>query len=117
MKSEDLNNLTERHPECLLAAFADIGSGVTLLTGGSSSPPREALDEMCAEAAMTLGSADSPAFGADPCPMAIKSADGLLFVYLRSPEEPNDALICMCNSSISLEGLMEDARACFEGSG
>lgn len=112
MRSTDLDGLIEKHPDCLVAAYADISTGVTLLTPTGSTVPREALDELCAEAALTLGT-DTPPIGAEPSPLALKVDDTAVFVYLRAPDEPGDALICMCRHSIQVEAFVADVRSCF----
>ncbi len=110
MRREDLDALTARHPECLIAAFADIGSGVTLLTDSKTTAPREVLDELCAEAALTLGSADIPPLGGAPCPLAVKTSEASVFVYLRDPEDPGTALLCMCKKTVALEAFVDAAK-------
>lgn len=114
MRSEDLDGLTEKHPDCIIAAYADIGTGVTLLTNSGRTFPREALDELCVEAALTLGAANVPPLGAAPCGEAIKADTTSVFVYLRAPDEPDDALILMCRPSIALDPFLADARALLE---
>lgn len=115
MRSADLDSLAERHPDCLIAAFADISVGVTLRTAASNDVPREALDELCAEAALTLGQNDSSELGIAPSNLAIKSVENAIFVYMRAEAEPDDALICMCRNTIALDAFLHDARAAFEG--
>lgn len=114
MRSEDLDGLTEKYPDCIIAAYADIGTGVTLLTNSGRTFPREALDELCVEAALTLGAPDAPALGAIPCIQAIKTDTVSVFVYLRALNNPDDALICMCRPSITLEPFLSEARAVLE---
>ncbi|MEL7131149.1 MAG: hypothetical protein AAGK77_01925 [Pseudomonadota bacterium] len=113
MRSTDLNGLIGAHPDCLVAAYADIGTGVTLLTSTDSTVPREALDDLCVEAALTLGPGDVPPLGAEPCPQAIKVDATAIYIYLRAPDDPSDALICMCRPTIALSSFLKDARACF----
>lgn len=115
MRSTDLNGLIGKYPDCLVAAYADISTGVTLLTPTDSTIPREAFDELCAEAALTLGTGDTPSLGAEPCPHAIKVDETAVFVYLRAPDEPGDALICMCRHTVPLAAFIADAQACFSG--
>lgn len=112
MQTEDLDRLTEKHPDCIIAAYADIGTGITLLTNSDKTFPREALDELCVEAALTLGTPDAPPLGALPCTEAVKADPTAIFVYMRAPQEDTDALICMCRPTIALAPFMDDARAC-----
>lgn len=109
MQSTDLDGLIEKHPDCLTAAYADIGTGVTLLTPTGSTFPREALDELCGEAALTLGG-DTPPLGAAAAPYALKVDHNAIYVYVRAPDDPGDALICMCRHTLSVENFVADAR-------
>ena len=115
MQAEDLDTLATRFPDCIIAAFADIDTGITLLTRGSFEAPREALNELCAEAALTLGSVEAPALGTSTCNMAVKAVDHAIFVYLRSAEDPGDVLLCMCQPAIDLEAFLPAARRCIDG--
>lgn len=112
MRTEDLDGLTQAYPDCLMSAYADIDTGITLLTNSDNAFPREALDELCTEAALTLGQPAAPPLGANPCELAIKADDAALFVYLRAPGEPTDALVCVCRPGIDLDGFLAAAQAC-----
>lgn len=115
MQAELLDTLAEQFPDCIIAAYADITTGITLLTRGSFDAPREALNELCAEAALTLGSVEAPALGSQTCPVAIKAVDHAVFVYMRSAEDPGDALLCMCRPEIDLGAFLPAARKCIDG--
>ncbi|MEO9819580.1 MAG: hypothetical protein ABJQ34_07675 [Paracoccaceae bacterium] len=116
MQAAELERLIEQFPDCSLVAYADIGTGITLVSAGQSDIPREALDELCAEAALTLGKSGVPSMGATPCPVAIKALEKTVFVYVRATDEPDDALLCMCQPDIDLEGFLTAARATIDGS-
>ena len=111
MQAELINTMTDQYPECVIAAYADLSTRVSLLTAGPVEVPREALDELCAEAAVTLGGHDLPVFGADPCHVAVKMVDHAVFIYMRTAEEPNDAYLFMCRPEVDLEGFLATARA------
>lgn len=113
MRIDELDRLEASHPECLIAAFADISTGLTLRAAAGTKVPREALDELCSEAALTLG-AQAPPLGFEQPPFGIKALDSVFFVYLRSPADPNDALIAMCRDTIEMDAFLADARRCFE---
>lgn len=115
MQAAQLERLIEQYPDCSLVAYADIGTGITLVSAGQSDIPREALDELCAEAALTLGKSDIPSMGAAPCPVAIKALEKAVFVYVRATDEPDDALLCMCQPDIDLDGFLTAARATIDG--
>lgn len=115
MQAELLDKLATQFPDCIIAAYADITTGITLLTRGSFDAPREALNELCAEAALTLGSVEAPALGGHTCPTAVKAVDHAVFVYLRSAEDPGDALLCMCRPEIDLGAFLPAAQRCIDG--
>ncbi len=115
MQAAQLERLIEEYPDCSLVAYADIGTGITLVSAGKSDIAREALDELCSEAALTLGKPDMPSMGAAPSSMAIKAVEQTVFVYLRATEEPDDALLCMCRPEIDLDGFVTAARAALDG--
>lgn len=111
MQAADLDNLTTQFPDCIIAAYADITTGVVYLTSGASKAPREALNELCSEAALTIGTPDAPAMGADLCPMAVKVVDHAVFVYIRVGEDPGDALLFMCRPEIDIDSFLSAANA------
>lgn len=107
MQAADLDQLTTRFPECIIAAYADITTGVVYLTSGATTAPREALNELCAEAALTIGLPDAPALGADLCPAAVKLVDHAIFVYARAGEDPGDALLFMCRPEVDIQTFLD----------
>lgn len=111
MQAELINTMTDHYPECLIAAYADLSTRVSLLTAGPVDVPREALDELCTEAAITLGTPEAPAFGADACHVAIKMVDHAVFVYMRTAEDPTDAYLFMCRPEVDLDGFIKTAQA------
>lgn len=110
MQAQDLDQLTEQFPDCIIAAYADITTGVVYVTGGSLRAPREALNELCADAALTLGLPDVPTIGAEPCSMAVKMVDHAVFIFFRMSEDPGDALLCMCRPEIDTVPFIEAAQ-------
>lgn len=111
MQAELINTMTDQYPECVIAAYADLSTRVSLLTAGPVEVPREALDELCAEAAITLGTIDVPSFGADPCHVAIKMVDHAVFIYMRTADDPNDAYLFMCRPEVDVDGFVKTAQA------
>lgn len=110
MQAELLNTMTDQYPECLIAAYADLSTKVSLLTAGPIDVPREALDELCTEAALTLGSVDAPSIGAEPCHIAVKMVDHATFVYVRTAQDPTDAYLFMCRPEVDLDGFLKTAQ-------
>jgi len=66
MVSDDLDALHSKFPACETLAFADLSTKMILVTNTDSPHQRETLDTLCAEAALTLGPADTPAIGDSP---------------------------------------------------
>ena len=117
MQAEQLDQLTEAFPECIIAAFADISTNVVLVTSGAQEAPREALNELCAEAALTLGVQDAPALGGEACPMAVKIVDHAVFVYARAGVDPNDAALFMCRPDIEIAPFLAAVKDAAETGG
>ena len=47
MLAKYLDGLNEKYPDCILSAYGDIGTGVTLVTRSRQSVPREARRFAC----------------------------------------------------------------------
>lgn len=109
MQSEDLDRLTAQHADCLLAAYADIASGITLISGAQGPIPRETLDNLCKEAAATLGSEQNPPFGHETSPLAIKKQDGKILIFLRDPGDADCALNLVCSARVSVPVMINEA--------
>lgn len=114
MQAQDLDQLTEQFPDCIVAAYADITTGVVYVSGGSSKAPREALNELCADAALSLGMPDAPAIGAETCNISLKLVEHAVFVFVRMQEDPGDALLCMCRPEIDVVPFVGAVRALAE---
>jgi hypothetical protein len=92
----------------LVAAYADLSVPIVLQAYSAAQVPRELLDELGREAALTLGAAGLvPGGGASN--LAIKAMAGATLVIVRSATDPTDALICKCGDGIALEGFLSDA--------
>ena len=114
MTKAALDQLKDQYPGCETLAFADLSTQMVLLSNADSSLPREALDALCAEAALVFGTKSAPAVGDTPATTALIATPALLRIYLRDIEEPSDALCCICRHDIPLDAFVNDARACLE---
>ncbi len=110
MVAKLLDALTVRFGACRIAAYADLSSNMVLVTNSGVTAPRETLNALCREAAATLAAAALP----DPseCDVAVTIAGRYTGVFLRLPEEPSDALCCLCDDLIDLASFVPEARAC-----
>jgi len=112
MVAERLKELIDASPECKTVAFADLSIGMVLVTAGPENLSREALDRLCAEAGVTLGQDEVGQLGAKPAMSSISATPTDTKVFLRSSEEPNDALLCLCAPDVEVGGFLEKAEAC-----
>jgi len=114
MQRTDLQRLLESHPSCTLAALADISVGLVLDTVSADDQPREALDALCAEAALTLGKPNRPALGVATCPFAVRVVGSEVCLFIRNPNVAEDALLCLCKSDVSIDQILEDVSGMWE---
>lgn len=114
--SDALDALRLEIPGCSLVAFADLSSKIVLTASSETNPARETLDALSAAAHLVLDGpiADgaAPVWG-DPDSAA---AMGMLLsssearVFMRSPGENPEALICVCAPDCDLELVVDCAR-------
>lgn len=112
MVAEKLDELTTQFKACDMVAFADTGTKMVLVTDSHSEHAREVLDELCAEADVTLGAPDAAPLGQHPAEIAIKSSTRETRIFLRSRSEPTDVLCCICQPGINLPEFLVEARRC-----
>ena len=108
-----LDRLRRDFPACRLVAFADLTTGMVLSSSADIPVAQERLDRLCATAVQLLGGESavrvSRAAGQDDTgwlghAMAIDGGEIGLFV--RSSQEPNDALCCLCDVAEELDALI-----------
>ena len=109
-----LDSLQGDFPGCETLAFADISTKMILVTNSEVSSPREILDALCAEAALTLGKKGQITVGADKSTMAIVSGNQQMRVFLSASQEPSDVLCCVCEPDFDVTEFLPAARACLE---
>ena len=101
-----LDELVQANPGCRMAAYADVGVGLVFLARGQGIPSREALDTLCAKAALHLPPAEDGAGAA-----TVIDASGLT-VFLRSGEAPDEALCLRCDPEANLATLLPSGAGC-----
>jgi hypothetical protein len=103
--ADQLNALRADFPACRVATFADLSSGLVLFTSAASRMPQDRLDALSGRARALLAGRAAAA-GADllggPVDIAVASDGGALVVLVRSPAEPDEAMICHCDEGIDL---------------
>ncbi|MEO1640654.1 MAG: hypothetical protein AAFU41_15540 [Pseudomonadota bacterium] len=114
MVVDELDALREKFDGCDTLAFADLSTQMILVTNSGSTLRREALDNLCAEAALVLGSKGDPALGQNPTNQAIVLNKRAARIFVRSAAEPSDALCCICGPETDIAGLTAEATACLD---
>jgi hypothetical protein len=116
--SEALDSLRSEIPECSLVAFADLSSKIVLTASAAMKPAREELDALSAAAHLALDGAvaesaaavwSSSAADATAETAMLLSANEAR-VFMRSPGENPEALICVCAPDCDLERVVDCAR-------
>lgn len=114
MVVNELDALREKYEGCTALAFADLSTKMILVTDSGSNLRREALDALCSEAALLLGANGEPAFADHPSHRAYVASTAQLRVFLRSDQEPNDVLCCICGPKTDAAAFIADACACLD---
>lgn len=115
MTPKALAEFRARLPACELAVYADIRSGTVLLKDGVLRYPQEYLDALCECAALLFR--DNPEFDGT-------AADPIFFfgptggrAFFRAPDDPTEALCCICGSDTDISVLLEEGRALLQPDG
>jgi len=111
MVVDELDKLHDGFAGCETLAFADLSTQMILVTNTQSTLRREALDSLCAQAVLVLGTNGQGALGQSAATAGAVATADTLRVFLRSTEEPNDALCCICSPTIDAEAFLAAARA------
>jgi hypothetical protein len=113
--ADQLNALRADFPACRVATFADLSSGLVLFTSAASRMPQDRLDALSGRARALLSGPAAEAgahlLGAAVVHAVASDADGIV-VLVRSPVEPDEAMICHCDPEIDVQALA--ARAARE---
>ncbi|MEL7182028.1 MAG: hypothetical protein AAGK57_00130 [Pseudomonadota bacterium] len=107
-----LDRLTEDHPGCRMAAYADLSTGMVLVARGET-PAREVLDGLCSEASRTLALPE-PDPDAPVGALAVAHTPDGVRIFLRHGRAPEEALCCLASSDLALEAFLPAARACLD---
>jgi hypothetical protein len=110
--NESLGAVIKAYPQTRLVAFADLSASMILASLGKDDITQEHLDRLCQQARSSfddpLFSLSVEAFG-EPHAAIVMGSDSLQ-VFLRSESEPADALCCICDHGIDLEGFVTKIR-------
>lgn len=109
---DSLGAVVRAFPQARVVAFADLSSSMILASQGRDDVTQEHLDRLCQQARASfddpLFSLSVEAFG-EPHGALVVGQDSLR-VFLRSESEPSDALCCICDHGIDLEGFVAKIR-------
>lgn len=118
--SERMEALRNAVPGCLSVAFADLSTGLVLSVSAARRQPQEEVDALCAMAVALL---DGPvAQGAarvldGPVNCAVAMQGHRCFAFLRSADDPVEALCCLGGSDLDPEALFAAGRMTLAGIG
>lgn len=114
MVSDELDALQARFPACETLAYADLTTGMILVTNSNTPLERNALNRLCAEAAAVLGGSGASPMGSMAAETALVSGqDGVRF-FVRAPDLPNDALLCVGQAGLDIAAFAPEAKACLK---
>lgn len=115
MVSDELDALQSRFPDCETLAYADLTTGMVLVTNRTTPLERHGLNRLCVDAALVLGAAESaPQFGTSPAASALVSDQDGVSLFLRAEGHSGDALLCMGRGGLDLAAFLPEARACLQ---
>ena len=114
MVVDELDALRDKFKGCTAIAFADLSTQMILVTDSSSNLRREALDVLCAEAALLLGAKGKPALAEKPSDLATVTSPTELRVFVRAATDPNDVLCCICGPSTDAAAFVANAGECLD---
>ena len=114
MVSGALDTLKQEFADCATLAFADVSTKMVLVTDTTSNQPREAIDRLCAEAAVLLGQDGRAALGEGAATMAMATHGDRLHIFLRASNDPTDILCCNCSAQIPVVDFLNAARNTLE---
>ena len=112
--SDALDELRAEIPGCSLVAFADLSSKIVLTASAATNPAREELDALSMAAHLALDGAlaqgAAPVLGGESSGTAMLLSASEARVFMRSPGENPEALICVCAPDCNLEVVVDCAR-------
>jgi hypothetical protein len=113
--ADQLNALRADFPACRVATFADLSSGLVLFASAASRMPQDRLDALSSRARALLAGPAAEAAGAllgAAVEHGVASEGEGLVVVVRSPVEPDEAMISHCDEGLDVAAFT--ARAAQE---
>lgn len=109
MTPRALSEFRARFPACELVVYVDISAGTVLKTDGALNYPQEILDALrdCARDLLNVRSE----FMDQAVEHAVLLGQNGARIFLRAPDEPSEALCCLCAPEIDVDPFLDAARA------
>lgn len=101
---------------CTLVAYADLSSQLVLCTSAAAKPAQEEMNALSKAAQLALDGAyaegAAPSWNATaPAELSVLMTGSEARLFLRAPENPVEALMCVCAPDTDLEAAVTQARA------
>ncbi|MEM7718206.1 MAG: hypothetical protein AAF222_03325 [Pseudomonadota bacterium] len=101
---------------CALVAYADLSSQLVLCTSAASNPAQEEMNALSKAAQLALdgefAAGAAPSWGGEaPAEVSVLMTGAEARLFLRAPNNPTEALMCVCAPDIDLEAAVAEARA------
>ncbi|MGB5557921.1 MAG: hypothetical protein WBN04_07900 [Paracoccaceae bacterium] len=118
---DQLKALREEFAECQVVALADLSSGIVLCVSAKDKQPQERLDALCATAAELLDGKTAVSFAnalelpqVSAVRQSVVTTQSETIIFLRSPADTPEALICVCSPTIDVAAMLEAAKTKFD---
>jgi len=102
MVQDALNALCDDFNGCETLAYADLSSRMVLVTNTKTPESQDTLNILCQEANLLLEHGNS----------AMSGTAGQMHVFIRSEDEPSDALCCICTMDVDFARLLPAMQVC-----
>ena len=112
----ELDEMRSALQGCSLVAYTDLSSQLVLCTSSATSPMQEEMNALSRAAQLALDGAFAEGAamawgGAAPAEFAVLMADEDTRLFLRSPANATEALMCVCGPGTDLAEASAQARA------
>ncbi|MEO0991260.1 MAG: hypothetical protein AAFX00_09960 [Pseudomonadota bacterium] len=113
--AEHLDELRALFPECFLAAFADIGSGMVLSFSAAERPPQEVVDALAAEVQRDMGPGLQEVLGwasgsDDAAVLSVHSVSDHLRIVVRTSGGSTEVICALCKPGLDLQSFVAATR-------
>lgn len=114
--TEELDAMRAEVSGCKLVAFTDLSSQLVLCASAVSNPIQDEMNALSAAAHLALDGAyaegAAPIWNGDaPAEIAMLLTGEEARVFIRSPANPSEALICVCAPDTTLESVVSSGRS------